>query len=209
MDKLEKKHIILGVFLIIVGILFLLNSFNILSINSVLIVLGLGFIGYNILSENSLILYMGIGLFSIGTISMVNNLRLINIDIRLFSYLLIIGIVLIYMYFKRYNGILLLIGNSIVAFGVNSLINNIFIDLPFGIIFLLLSLGFFVTYFVSFRINGVIWPKYLGYLSLGIGLIFLAFNINLFKVFYLRYLIPIGIIGFGGKIIYDNMRSLN
>ena len=75
--------------------------------------------------------------------------------------------------------------------------------LPWGRFFLI-ALALYLCYILVYRVNGIVWPKYISYVMLVIGgiLIFLNRDVFRFRDLRLDYLFPLILIIIGVRLIH-------
>lgn len=192
-----------------VGIILLLLILNILSVTWLLFILSLGLILTYMYREDIIYLIGGLVLLSISSVSLIDEYIFPSINIKVFIYLLVLGIALLYFFYKTKERNFLIIGNIVLSLAVNSLISQIVpMEVPW-LKFILMGLGFFIIYILVYRVNGIVWPKHIAYLLVIIGFIYLLYINKFFQFNYMKlgYTLSLIIILIGGKIVYTNIKN--
>ncbi len=204
-----KKNFPLGLFLILVGIIFLFLNLNILNFHWLLFILSIGLIIIYIYKQYIIYLIGGLVLLSISSVSLIDQYIFTSINIKPFIYLLVLGSGLNYFYYKSREKVFIIVGNFILALSLNSLINQLAVtDIPW-FKFILFALGFYIAYLIAYKNNGIIWPRNISYLMLAIGIIYLLSVQKLFNLSFLKisYILPMIIILMGIRIVYTAIRE--
>ena len=200
-----KKNLYTGIVLIILGVLFLLYNLDKFDLSWILFLLALALLmRYIFRKDNILYLIVGLGLFAFSTLSLVDRYVFISLNIKPFVYLFVGGCGLIYLYYKGRERNWLIVGSALVALAFNNIIGQVWTDfLPWGKYFLL-ALAFYICYIVAYRVNEIVWPRYITYILLVAGglQIFVNRDMLRFANFRLSYLIPVIVILIGVRIIY-------
>ncbi|MDR7869806.1 MAG: hypothetical protein RIN55_03040 [Tissierellaceae bacterium] len=199
-----KKNLYTGIALIVLGILYLLNNFNMLDLTWILFLTSIALIIRYILKKETLILVVGLALLAFSSVSLIDRYIFINLNIKPFVYLSVGGSGLLYLYYKSRERNWLIFGSVLIALAFNNLIGQVLpVLLPWAKYFFL-ALAFYTCYLVAYRRNSIVWPKYISYTLLFIGSIQAFVNIDLLRYsnFKLNYVIPIIIIFVGARIIY-------
>ena len=203
-DNLVKKNLFTGIVFIIIGVLFLLYNLNIFDLAWIIFLSSIVLIIRYIFKKDTLYLIIGLGLFAFSSVSLIDRYVFTNINIKIFIYLFVGGCGLLYFYYKGHERNWLIIGSILIALAFNHLFGQLWpIFLPWGKYFIL-SLSFYLCYLVAYRTNGIVWPRYISYIMLGIGGIQLFVNRDIlrFANFKFSYLFPVFIILIGIRIVY-------
>lgn len=203
-----NKNYFYGLVLMILGVLLLLLNLNILTFDIVLLILSIGLI--ILYSANNKILYLvgGLILFIVSSLSLIDDYVFINISIRPFVYLTSLSIGTLYLYYKNKNGGLLILSFALGFLGIHHLLGQL-INMSLGWLrFVLLALAFYLAYLIGYKRNGIVWPKYISILILIVGGITLLASKAVVKLGLLKFIlfaIPIIIVAFGIKIIFETI----
>lgn len=203
------KNFLIGLLLIGLGVIFLLLILNMLTITWLLFLLSIGLILTYVYKGDMAYIIGGLILFAISSVSLIDQYLFPGINIKIFIYLSVLGCSLIYFFYKTKERSFLIFSNIILSVGINHLINQIApISVPW-FKFILMSLGFFIIYLLLYRINGIVWPKYVAYTLSGIGLIYLLYVNRFFQLNFvgLGYFISLVIILIGSKIVYLSIKE--
>lgn len=203
---MKKRDLYLGVFLVLIGVLFLLTKFRVLDFNLSLLFISIYLLFYYVRQDGILYLAGGIVLMGFSIMRILNYNIFPNTDIRLFLVLALLGIGLFIVYKKSRNNIFFFLSLLSVSFSINSLASNLFVGQVKWLIFALLGLAFYIYYFLVYRASNIVWPK-----NIAVGLLIVSFfvfilskvvdNINLFTI--INYLWPVALIALGANIIYN------
>lgn len=204
-----RKKFSLGIFLIIMGSIFLLSNLNILSFDWILFIISIGLIISYMYRQNIIYLIGGLILLSISSVALIDTYIFSNIDIKAFIYLLVLGSGLVYIYHKSNIRSFILIGSFILALSANSLLSQLIVVDISWLKFILFALSFYISYLIAYKSNGIIWPKYISYLMLIMGIIYLLSIQDFFDLRFLKitYIIPIIIIIIGIRIVYITIKD--
>lgn len=204
-----RKNFIVGLLLIGLGIIFLLLILNMLSMTWLVFIISLGLILTYIYMEEVIYLIGGSVLLAISSVSLIDEYMFPSINIKIFIYLLVLGITLIYFFYKTRERNFLILSNIVLSLGFSNLIKQIApVELPW-IKFIFMALGFFLIYLLVYRVNGIVWPKYIAYILASIGFLYLFY----LKVFYelnlikLGYIISLIVILAGSRIVYTTIKE--
>jgi len=195
-----------GIYLILIGLLFLLLNLNVLSFEWLLFLLSIGIlIGY-MMKKHLGYLLLGLILLGVSVMSILDQYVFIGIDIKRFLFLWIFGIICLAVYGKQNNRILLTIGLLLIALGTNNLINELVsIDVNWTLYFLF-GIAFYMAYLLGFRKDRIEWPKYLGTVMFLISILYIisAYTSIEFGFWKLVFnILPIALILIGIRIIYN------
>lgn len=200
-----KKNLYTGLVLIILGVLFLLYNLKMFDLGWILFFLSSALLArYFFRKDNIMYLISGLGLFAFSTLSLLDRYVFIGINIAMFVYLFVGGCGLIYLYYKGRERNWLIAGSVLIALAINNIVGQVWVDfIPWGKYFLI-ALGFYLSYLIAYRINEIVWPKYIAYVLLVLGgmQIFINKDTLIFADFRLSYLMPIIVILIGVRIIY-------
>lgn len=200
-----KKNLYIGIVLIILGVLFLLYNLNMFDLAWILFLLSLALlVRYILKKDNILYLIAGLGLFAFSSLSLVDKYVFISLNIKPFVYLFVGGCGLIYLYYKGRERNWLIVGSVLIAFAFNNVIGQVWPDFLPWIKYVLLALAFYICYLLAYRVNEIVWPRYITYILLVTGGIQMFVNRDMIRFANLRlsYLIPVIIILIGVRIIY-------
>lgn len=207
---MRVKDYSFGVFLIFIGVLFLLFNLDVLTFEWLLFSLSVGIlIGYS-MKQHLGYLILGLILLGISLMSILDQYVFIGIDIKSFLFLWIFGIICLSLYRKQNSRVLLIIGMMMLAFGTQNLIEELTSKDIVWTLYLLFGIAFYIVYFVDYREDRIEWPRYLGTIMVIISLLFLLSSKTMleFGVWkFIFYLFPIILIAIGIKIIF-NIRKL-
>lgn len=195
-----------GIFLIFVGVLFLLLNLDILTFEWLLLALSIGILVGYFLKRHISYLILGLILLGISLMSIINQYVFIEIDVKSFLFLLIFGIACLVLYGRQRNRALLTIGAMLIALGTNNLIEELITTDVRWTLYLLFGIAFYIIYIIGYRESDVEWPKHLGTVMIIVSLIFLLSSQTMLQFGFWQiifYLLPILLIGIGIKIIYN------
>lgn len=201
---MNNKSLYTGIGLIILGVLFLLYNLAIFDLAWILFVISMVLLVRYIFKKDTLYLIIGLGLFAFSSLSLIDRYIFIRINIKPFVYLFVAGCGSIYLYTKGREKNWIVIGSILISFALNNIIGQVWpIFLPWGKFFLL-ALAFYLCYLVAYRGNHIVWPRYISYIMLVIGIIQIIVNKDLFRLANnsISYLLPAIIILIGIGIIY-------
>ncbi|MGI6381695.1 MAG: hypothetical protein ACOXZT_00545 [Tissierellaceae bacterium] len=199
-----KKNMYTGIILIILGILFLLYNLKFFNLAWLLFLSAIFLIVRYILKRGILYLIIGLCLFAFSSVSLIDSYIRFGINLKPFIYLLVAGCGLVYLFYRTRERNWLLLGSILIALGVDSLIGQLWLSfLPWGRFFLI-ALALYLCYILVYRVNGIVWPKYISYVMLVIGgiLIFLNRDVFRFRDLRLDYLFPLILIIIGVRLIH-------
>jgi len=207
---MKNRSYTFGVFLIFVGILFLLLNLNIITLEWLLLILSIGIlVGYLVKKSTGYLLF-GSMLLGISLILILDKHLFVGIDIESFLLLTILGIVSLIIYGKEKNRSLLTIGMLSISFGLYNLLRELTLRDVKWALYLLLGISFYIIYLIGYRNSNSKWAKHLGSAMVIISLIFLISSQDMLKLQIWRfifYLLPVLLIGAGVKIIYDRVKT--
>lgn len=151
-------------------------------------------------SKNLMYLLVASILFSFSIVGIVDQFIFLDLRIRLFVYLLVVGLFLNLVYLRTMTKNYLLFGNILIAVGLNSLFRQL-VEIR-GLIFFLISLSFYISYLETYRNHRIIWPKYLSIVFFLMGFLALLYGGQTYKIIYILiiYIISMGIGRLYGRI---------
>ncbi|NLY77638.1 MAG: hypothetical protein GX080_06065 [Tissierellia bacterium] len=204
-----KRDYLFGVFLVFVGILFLLLNFKVITLEWLMFILSVGIlIGY-LFKRSIMHLVFGIILLGISSISILDKYVFEGIDVERFLFLTILGIVSLIFYAREKNKSLLAIGAMSMAFGLYNLLTEIVVRDIKWMLYLLFGISFYIMYLVGYRDSNSKWPREIGSVMIIISLVFLLTSQTMLKFpiwRYIFYILPVLLIVVGAIIIYDRRK---
>lgn len=207
---MKDKDYSLGIFLIFIGLLFLLLNLRVLPFEWLLFMLSIGIlIGYFV-KRHLGYLVLGLVLLGISSIMLLNKYIFIGIDIENFLFLWIFGVISLILYGKQKSKALLIIGMLLIALGVNNLVEELIEKDVNWILYLTFGVAFYMIYLIGYRKSKVEWPKHLGIIMIVISLFSLLSSQKIFTLSFWKfvlYLLPILLIAIGIKIIYSAVKQ--
>ena len=200
-----KKNLYTGAALVILGGLFLLYNLNMLDLTWILFITSIILIVRYLLKKELLFLIGGLALFAFTSVSLIDRYVFTGLNIQVFVYLFVGGCGLLYLYYKNYERNWLILASVLMALAFNSILGQLFPILLPWFKYILLALAFYLCYLSIYSQNNIIWPKYISYILLIIGVIRLFLNRDVLDYNDLRltYLIPLIIIIIGIRIIFQ------
>jgi hypothetical protein len=204
-----KKDYPFGIFLIFVGLLFVLLNFHVITMEWLLLILSVGTLIVYLMKRSVEYLVFGIMLLGISLVLILDNYVFVGIDVENFIFLTILGITSLIIYGKEKNKPLLIIGTISISFGLYNLISEIAMKDVRWLLYLLFGISFYIIYLIGYRNSDSNWPKYVGSSMIIISLLFFLLsqamlNIKLWR--FIFYVLPVLLIAVGIKIIYDRFR---
>lgn len=203
---MKDKDYSLGVFLIFIGILFLLLNLNIISFEWLLFMLSIGvLIGY-FMKKHLGYLVLGLVLLGISSIMLLNKYIFIGINIENFLFLWIFGVISLILYGRQKSNALLIIGMLLIALGANNLVEELIAGDLNWVLYLFFGIAFYIIYLIGYRKSKIEWPKHLGTIMIIVSLLFLLSSKKMLTLGFWQfifYLFPILLIAIGIKIIYN------
>lgn len=203
---MKAKDYLFGVFLVFVGILFLLLNLDVLTFEWLLFLLSIAIlIGY-FMKRHMGYLVLGLVLLGISLISILDRYMLVGIDIKSFLFLWIFGIISLTLYVKQKNRSLLMVGMMLLAFGTHNLVEELVSTDVSWTLYLIFGIAFYIIYLLGYRGSGIEWPRNLGTVMVIVSLLFLLSSQTMLKFGFWQfifYLFPVLLIGIGIKIIYN------
>jgi hypothetical protein len=204
-----KKDYPFGIFLIFVGLLFVLLNFHVITMEWLLLILSVGTLIVYLMKRSVEYLVFGIMLLGISLVLILDNYVFVGIDVENFIFLTILGITSLIIYGKEKNKPLLIIGTISISFGLYNLISEIAMKDVRWLLYLLFGISFYIIYLIGYRNSDSNWPKYVGSSMIIISLLFFLssqamLNIKLWR--FIFYVLPVLLIAVGIKIIYDRIK---
>lgn len=206
---MNKKDYLFGIFLVFVGILFVLLNFHVITMEWLLLILSVGTLIVYLMKRSVEYLVFGIMLLGISLVLILDNYVFVGIDVENFIFLTILGITSLIIYGKEKNKPLLIIGTISISFGLYNLISEIAMKDIRWLLYLLFGISFYIIYLIGYRNSDSNWPKYVGSSMIIISLLFFLssqtmLNIKLWR--FKLYVLPVLLIAVGIKIIYDRIK---
>lgn len=206
---MNKKDYLFGIFLVFVGILFVLLNFHVITMEWLLLILSVGTLIVYLMKRSVEYLVFGIMLLGISLVLILDNYVFVGIDVENFIFLTILGITSLIIYGKEKNKPLLIIGTISISFGLYNLISEIAMKDIRWLLYLLFGISFYIIYLIGYRNSDSNWPKYVGSSMIIISLLFFLssqtmLNIKLWR--FILYVLPVLLIAVGIKIIYDRIK---
>ncbi len=189
-----KKDYLFGIFLVFVGILFVLLNFHVITMEWLLLILSVGTLIVYLMKRSVEYLVFGIMLLGISLVLILDNYVFVGIDVENFIFLTILGITSLIIYGKEKNKPLLIIGTISISFGLYNLISEIAMKDVRWLLYLLFGISFYIIYLIGYRNSDSNWPKYVGSSMIIISLLFFLssqamLNIKLWR--FIFYVLPV------------------
>lgn len=210
---MRSNNLIAGLVLIFLGVAYFLRNFDISMINTLMILAGLYFLyDYSVKKEQPHLIF-GVVLTATGVLMLLRNLHIVRFDISGEMFLIGLGIIFLFVYFRK--GILGFVfpGYILPAIAIYSMVeNNMNDNFIWPSFFILLGLAFYMIYFTAF-INKSSWPLIPGTILILFGLISFAFVLGIVSVDMLRalegyqsYILSAAVVLIGVLMLYRGLR---
>lgn len=206
---MERKNILIGVILILFGISLYLKNFNISTSDAFVLFLGLFLLYLYQTKKQQPFLIFG-GIFTvIGTLSVLDDLKLFRNDLNFEVFLIVAGIVFVYFYFQR--GIMGFVypGFILPALGTYMILENIFgkrqVEPAF---YILLGIALYFIYFAA-HWGGSRWSLIAGTFFVVLGILMFPIRLGLitFNIWdYSAYFLPALLVLAGIGIFYKSIK---
>lgn len=203
---MKRNSYSFGLLLVFVGVLFLLLNLEVLNINWILFLLSIGLVISYFVQKHIGYLISGLILLGISLISLLNQYVFPEINVKSFLFLWIFGVISLTLYFRQKNKGFLIIGTILPALGTYNLIEELALSDVNWVLFILFGIAFYIIYIVGYRNSGIEWPKHLAWIMVVISALFLISSKTSIKFGFwklISYIIPLGLIAIGIKIIYN------
>ncbi|MCF6463541.1 hypothetical protein [Clostridium sp. Cult1] len=203
---MKRNSYSFGLLLVFVGVLFLLLNLEVLNINWILFLLSIGLVISYFIQKHMGYLISGLILLGISLISLLNQYVFPEINVKSFLFLWIFGVISLTLYFRQKNKGFLIIGTILPALGTYNLIEELALSDVNWVLFILFGIAFYIIYIVGYRNSGIEWPKHLAWIMVVISALFLISSKTSIKFGFwklISYIIPLGLIAIGIKIIYN------
>lgn len=206
---MERKNTLVGVILILFGVSLYLKNFNISTSDAFVLFLGLFLLYLYQTKKQQPFLIFG-GIFTvIGTLSILDDLRLFRNDLNFEVFLIIAGMIFVYFYFQRGIRGFVYPGFILPALGTYLIIESIFgkrqVEPAF---YILLGIAFYFIYFAA-HWGGSRWPLIAGTLFVTLGILMFAIRLGLiaFSIWdYSAYFLPVLLVLVGLGILLKNIK---
>ena len=203
---MKRNSYSFGLLLVFVGVLFLLLNLEVLNINWILFLLSIGLVISYFIQKHMGYLISGLILLGISLISLLNQYVFPEINVKSFLFLWIFGVISLTLYFRQKNKGFLIIGTILPALGTYNLVEELALSDVNWVLFILFGIAFYIIYIVGYRNSGIEWPKHLAWIMVVISALFLISSKTSIKFGFwklISYIIPLGLIAIGIKIIYN------
>ena len=203
---MKRNSYSFGLLLVFVGVLFLLLNLEVLNINWILFLLSIGLVISYFIQKHMGYLISGLILLGISLISLLNQYVFPEINVKSFLFLWIFGVISLSLYFRQKNKGFLIIGTILPALGTYNLVEELVLSDVNWVLFILFGIAFYIIYIIGYRNSGIEWPKHLAWIMVAISILFLISSKTSIKFGFwklISYIIPLGLIAIGIKIIYN------
>jgi hypothetical protein len=211
---MKNNNFTLGLALICLGSAYFLRNFDISMLTTFIIFGGLYFLYEYTNKKQQPHFVFGVVLTATGTLMLLRNLHILRFDITGEMFLAALGIVFLFIYFRK--GIIGFIfpGYILPAIAIYSLIDNSMNDsFIWPSFFILLGLAFYMIYFTAY-IGRSSWPLIPGTILILFGLIAFGFVLEILSIEMLRalsiyqnYIIAALIVLAGVGLLYKGLRK--
>lgn len=207
MIYLLKKDISFGILLILLGVLFLLLNFNLISLSVAAFILSIAILIRYFMNNNIVSLILGLSLFGISSVFILDEYVFKSLEMKGVLFLWIFAIIAFIIFMKEKNKLFLLSSLTLLALGFYLLIVNIYGGNPIWVLLVFISIVFYIYYLFIYRRAGIEWPKKLSLILLGLSIVVFIFiklnatNIKILKL--INYIWPVLLILLGIRLIYN------
>jgi len=204
----KKNSLAIGIVFIIMGLSFILYNMNLIENDEMLIGLGVALVVGYIIANNIIYLVSGIVLSSIG-LKLVIERYILEFDVTWFLIFTGLGLLFMVMYFKNRSKGHLFFGTILPAIGFFTLARAILSVDTGWILFLFLSISFFMMYMLHYSKEEKKWPLVFSSALSGVSIVFLLTSDFVGFGFYtiLSIIWPTLLIFIGIKIVYNNIKN--
>lgn len=208
---MNRKNTALGIILILLGVSIYLRNLNIEAGSLITLFIGLGLdIAFYIKREQPFIIFGGI-FTAIGITSVLQDLRVFNVDITFETLLICLGIIFIIIYRTKHADGFIIPGMMLNAVGIYLILMRTFNErYTSPSIFLLLGFAFYAIYFIAYMGKSN-WPLIPATILLITGILAYGFNFKVitWNMIYMKriYLGPLIMMGAGAFILLNVFRK--
>lgn len=160
--------------------MYILHIQEIGNLNLYLFAISLVSIPFYFTSKNLIYLIITSILFAFSIVGIIDHLIFLDLSIRGFIYLLVVGVFLNLIYLRTRTKNYLLFGNILLALSFNSLLRQI-LEIR-GLIFFLIGASFYISYLNTYRNHRIVWPKYLSLLFFMIGFLIALYFGKIYQI---------------------------
>ncbi len=205
---MERKNVLIGTAFILFGVSLYLKKFNVSASDVFVLFLG-SFLLYLYRTKRQQPFLIFGGIFTvIGALSLLDDLRLFRNDFYFEVFLILSGLVFLYIYYSRGSRGFVYPGFILPALGTYMILEHVFgksrVEPAF---FILLGIAFYLIYFAAY------WghssrPLAAGTLMILIGLLLLASRLNLLAIdlhVFSDYLLPALLVLAGSGVLYKSL----
>ncbi|MGE5679169.1 MAG: hypothetical protein ACM3ZR_14030 [Pseudomonadota bacterium] len=210
---MNRKNTAIGIVLIILGVSIYLRNLNIEAGSLITLFTGLGLdIAYYIRREQPFIIFGGI-FTAIGITSVLQDLRVFNLNITFETLLICLGIIFLIIYRTKHADGFIIPGMILNAIGIYLILMRTFNDrYASPSIFLLLGFAFYAIYFIAY-IGKSNWPLVPATILLITGILAYGFSFKVitWDMIYMKriYIGPLIMMGAGALILLNVFRKRN
>lgn len=207
MIYLERQDISFGILLILIGVLFLLFNFNLISFSVAIFVLSIGILIRYFMNNNSLNLILGLILLGISSVLILDQYVFTSLEMKEVLFIWIFALIGFLFFIKEKNRLFLLLSLSLFSIGIYLVVYKLSQSNPIWFLLILLAIVFYIYYLLGYKTAGIEWPKKISFILLFLALIIFVFvklnNTNIAFLKLINYIWPIILILFGIKLIYN------
>ncbi len=210
---MNRKNVVIGIGLILLGLSMYLRNFNIGTGSLVTVFIGIGLLcGYYYKREQPYVIFGSI-FTAIGAMSVLRDIRLLRMDLSFEILLIVIGIMFVFIYYSRNIQGFIFPGTILPAIGIYIILMKAFNDrYVASSIFLLLGFAFYAVYFIAY-IGKSGWPLIPATILFIAGILSYGFSFKIisWNIIYLNrnFIWPILMIGAGVLILMNHIRRRN
>ncbi len=176
---MKNKNYAAGIALIVLGLAFFLRNYHISVINSLFILGGIYFFYSYATQKQQPHLIFGVILTGTGILILLKDLGLLHFNISGEMFLILMGMVFLFFYFRKGIEGLVFPGYILPSIGVYIMImNNMNEDYMWPSIFILLGIAFYLIYFTAY-IQKSSWALIPGTILILFGLACFAFSLGI------------------------------
>lgn len=204
---MNRKNAAIGIVLILLGVSMYLRSLSIETGSLITLFIGLGLdIAYYIRREQPFIIFGSI-FTAIGMTSVLQDLRVFNLDITFETLLICLGIIFIIIYRTKHADGFIIPGMILNAVGIYLILMRSFNDkYASPSIFLLLGFAFYASYFIAYMGKSN-WPLIPATILLIMGVLAYGFNFKVitWDMIYMKriYIGPLLMMGAGALMLLN------
>ncbi|MDD3704914.1 MAG: hypothetical protein PHC45_02445 [Clostridiaceae bacterium] len=209
---MNKKNLLIGIALILLGISMYLKNYNIATGSLLTLFFGIGLLyAYSIKKEQPFIIFGGI-FSAIGLMSVLKDIRLFRMDMTFEALLIALGIIFLFIYYSKHIEGFIFPSLILPAIGVYLILLRYLNDrYAAPSIFLLLGFAFYAIYMIAYMGKST-WPLIPANILILIGIFAYGISLDIItwhKVYLNRdYIWPLLMIGTGVLILVSRFRRI-